>query len=110
MYTIRVIHYTILQTIPIELVFCKDTILNIDFQTDWVYIKNRKQKIIKNNNAKENTKRIAHQYKIDDKVLYKTHSLSKFGIEVNNTNGTVKIQISEIIDTVNIKLLTLYKK
>ena len=119
-YTIRVIYYTILQTISIQLVFGRDAIINIEFQTDWVYIKNRKQKIIKNNNTRENTKRITHQYKIGNKVLYKTHSLNKFGvvqkkglfkiIEVNDTNGTVKIQIFKIIDTVNIRLLTFYKK
>ena len=57
-YTIRVIYYTILQTISIQLVFGRDAIINIEFQTDWVYIKNRKQKIIKNNNTRENTKKI----------------------------------------------------
>ena len=60
MYTIRTTYYTILQTIPIQLVFGRDTILNVEFYTDWIYIKNRKQKIIKNNNARENTKRIVY--------------------------------------------------
>ena len=120
MYTIRAIYYTILQTTPIQLIFGRDTILNIEFYTDWIYIKNRKQKIIKSNNARENTKRITHQYKIGNKVLYKIHSLSKFGVvqkkglynivAVNNTNGKIKIQISKVIDTVNIRLLTPYKE
>ena len=58
-------------------------------------------------------------YKVGGKVTYKTDSLSKYGVvpkkghfqivEVN-TNGTVRLQMKNVIDTVNIRLLTPYNE
>jgi hypothetical protein len=60
-----------------QLVFGRDAMLNIGFQAYWTYMKNRQQKIIQKNNIQENRKRIPYVYKVGDKVLYKTDSLSK---------------------------------
>jgi hypothetical protein len=47
-------------------VFGRDTLLNIAFEADWQYIKERKQRRIVQNNCKENSKRIPHEYKPGD--------------------------------------------
>ena len=39
------VHST-LRAMPTQLVFGRDTLLNISFQADWQYIKERKQKLI----------------------------------------------------------------
>ena len=47
-------------------------LLNTKFEANWNLIKERKQKLIKQNNERENKNRIEHQYKEGDKVLYDT--------------------------------------
>ena len=71
MYAKRATVHTTLNTIPIQLVFGRDTNLNIQFETDWQLIKKRKNKLIKKNNTAENKKRIPHIYKIGNKILIK---------------------------------------
>jgi len=117
MFALRATYHTTLQATPMQLVFGRDAMLNIQFQADWKYIKNRKQKIIHKNNTRENSKRIKHKYEVGDKVLYRVDSLSKFGtvpykgpytIMQVNTNGTVRVQMGTVTDTVNIRLLHPY--
>ena len=71
MFATRATYHTTLQATPSQLVFGRDAILNTQFEANWNYIKERKQKLIKENNKRENSKRIAHTYKIQDKVLLK---------------------------------------
>ena len=49
--------HTTLRATPTQLVFGRDALLNISFQADWEYIKERKQKLILQNNARENATR-----------------------------------------------------
>jgi hypothetical protein len=37
-----------------QLVFGRDAVLNTKFKADWKYIRDRKQKLIEHNNAREN--------------------------------------------------------
>jgi hypothetical protein len=46
-------------------------IFNVKHTANWEYIRARKQKIIKNNNKRENVKRTPHTYRINDKVMLK---------------------------------------
>ena len=62
MFALRVIYHTTTLAIPMQLVFGKNAILNVQFQADWRYIKDRKQKLINLNNEKENSKRIPYIY------------------------------------------------
>ena len=105
------------QATPMQLVFGRDAILNIQFRANWKKIKDRKQKIINLNNAKENSKRIPHQYKVGDKVLIKQDQKLKFGntsykgpfqITEIRGNGTVRIREGIIEDTYNIRMITPY--
>jgi hypothetical protein len=93
--------HTTLQATPTQLVFGRDAILNIGFQADWEYIKQRKQKLIIQNNKRENAKRVPHQYNVGDKVKVLQNPNTKFGedrykgpFEINQVydNGTVKLK------------------
>jgi tRNA A37 threonylcarbamoyladenosine synthetase subunit TsaC/SUA5/YrdC len=101
------------------LVFGRDAILNTKFEANWKLIRERKQRAINHNNRKENMKRIPHDYRVGDKVLYRGDSLSKFSedqydgpytIVQVNTNGTVRLKMDAVTDTVNIRLLKPYRE
>ena len=60
MFATRATYHTTLQATPTQLVFGRHAILNSTFEANWKYIKDRKQKFIDQNNAKENSKPIPH--------------------------------------------------
>jgi len=116
-FAVRATYHTTLQKTPGQLVFGRDMILNIEHQANWELIRARKQQIIQKNNIRENEKRKAHQYATGDKVMLKIGIENKYekpysgphAIVKVNTNGTVRLQIGAIVDTVNIRRLHTYK-
>jgi len=119
MFAIRSTYHTTLKATPTQLVFGRDSILNIKFQANWQKIKEFKQKKIIYNNQRENAKRIPHEYKVGDPILidikYKTKS--KYGknpydgpytIVRVNTNGTVVIKKGPVLETINIRQIKPY--
>jgi hypothetical protein len=118
MFAVRATYHTTMQATPAQLVFGRDAILNTKFEANWAFIKERKQKLIIKNNKKENTSRIGHTYRINDLVLYKNVMDSKFSedpwkgpypVEQVNDNGTVRLRMGKVIDTVNIRNIKPYK-
>jgi hypothetical protein len=118
MFATRATYHTTTQATPAQLVFGRDAILNTKFEADWKYIRARKQQLIDQNNFNENKKRISHQYKVGDKVLYRIDSMSKFNdnpyegpyqIVHVYTNGTVRLKMGAVTDTVNIRLIKPYR-
>ncbi len=119
MFALRSTVHTVTKKTPAQLVFGRDAILNIQCQTDWNAIKELKQASIRRNNRNKNAKRIAHEYKEGDSVLYKTDAKSKFGenpwkgpyqiVRVND-NGTVRLRMGAVIDTINIRLIKPYRR
>lgn len=114
MFAVRSTYHTTLQATPAQLVFGRDSILNIAFEANWKFIQENKQKLIHKNNQRENAKRIPHTYQVGDKVLFSTKTMSKFGqdpwegpyhIRKVNNNGTVCLQMGSVTDTVNIRLI-----
>ncbi len=92
--------HTTLGATPMQLVFGRDAILNVGFQADWQYIKDRKQKLIIQNNKRENAKRIAHEYQVGDRVTILQPNNQKHGgtlykgpftIDRVYDNGTVRL-------------------
>ena len=84
---------------PTQLVFGQDAMLNASFQADWQFIKEWKQRLIIQNNKRENAKRKPHMYNADDMVVVKAGAGRKHGsdpyldpmrITQVNDNGTVK--------------------
>jgi transposase InsO family protein len=93
------VHTTVRAT-PSQLVFGRDAMLNASFEADWQFIKERKQKLILQNNKRENAKRKPHLYRVNDEVVIKAGAKSKHGydpylgpmrITQVNDNGTVKL-------------------
>ena len=72
------VHTTALAT-PTQLVFGRDAMLNASFEADWQFIKERKQKLILQNNKRENKTRVAHTYNVGDTVVVKTGVQRKHG-------------------------------
>ena len=79
-----------------------------------------KQAAIRRNNRRENDKRIAHEYRAGDQVLFKSREdKAKFGkdpwegpytvVAVNNDNGTVRLRKGAVIETINFRLIKPYK-
>jgi NADH:ubiquinone oxidoreductase subunit len=60
-------------------VFGRDHFLNVNFEANWQYIKQCKQRMIVQNNKRENAKRAPHQYNIGDKVLVLADPNQKHG-------------------------------
>jgi len=119
MFALRATYHTTLQATPTQLVFGRDAMLNVKFQADWQLIKQLKQPKIHQNNLIENNKRIPHEYKIKDKVLYSIQTKAKYAenpykepyeITKVNKNGTVQLRMGAIYETVNIRLIKPYNE
>ena len=95
--------HTTTKATPAQLVFQRDQILNTRFIADWQFIKDQKQRVIDQNNRRENAKRRPHEYKVNDMVKVKNDAPTKFGsdpykgpfrITAVYDNGTVRLQQS----------------
>jgi len=85
---------------PTQLVFGRDAMLNATFQADWQFIRERKQRLIIQNNKRQNAKRKPHAYNVGDVVAIKAGKGRKHGsnpyldpmrITQVYDNGTVKL-------------------
>ena len=93
--------HTTTQATPAQLVFQRDAIQNVRFEADWQYIKERKQKLIRQNNNRENATCKEHTYSAGDKVVVEQDPNRKHGtdryrgpyaITKVNDNGTVRLR------------------
>ena len=66
-FAVRSMYHTTVQTMPGQLVFGCDMILNTPFIAELKAVRLRKQKTIDKNNQSENTNRKPHIYRIRDK-------------------------------------------
>ena len=119
MFAVRATYHTTLKATPSQLVFGRDAILNMQFEANWNFIREHKQRIIKKNNQRENAKRIEHTYREGNKVLYAVDMKSKYGedpfkgpykiVKVND-NGTVCLRMGAVTETINIRLIKPYRE
>ena len=115
-WAIRSTYHTTLEATPGQLVFGRDMILNVQHIADWHYINSQKNKKIKENNKRENAKRLFHKYKAGDKILLqkiKSRKLARpvdgpFKIIKVHTNGTVTIQRRAVTERVNLRRIQPY--
>ena len=70
-FAVRATVHTTLQATPMQLVFGRDAFFNVPYIADWEAIRQRKQKLINKNNARENSRRIPHVYHVGDQVVLK---------------------------------------
>jgi hypothetical protein len=116
-FAIRSTYHTTLKATPGQLVFGRDMILNIKHIANWKAIKENKTKLIQKNNQRENSKRLPHTYHEGDEVLLERNQPNKlespyegpYRIETVNTNGTVRLKMGAVTDTVNIRRLQPFK-
>ena len=115
-FAVKSTYHTTLQKTPGQLVFGRDMILNIQHVANWELIRERKQKLINNNNARENAKRISHTYHEGDLVLLTRGNENKYEnpykgpykiLKINN-NGTVRMKVGPVTDTYNVRRLQPY--
>ena len=64
MFAIYLTAYTMSQYIPSQLVFGRDLILNISHKANWKSIQDHKQRLIYQNNIRENRNRIPYMYNV----------------------------------------------
>ena len=119
MFAIRSTVHTTTQSTPMQLVFGRDAFLNIAHDANWRYIKERKQRLIKINNIRENRKRVPYKYQIGDKVIVKGDHSAKYAnvaykgpytVTAVNNNGTVRVDMGIITDVINIRNVHPYHK
>ena len=72
--------HTTARATPTQLVFGRDAMLNASFEADWQFIKQRKQKLIVQNNKRENATRAPHTYNVGDTVAVKSGAQRKHGV------------------------------
>ena len=100
-FAMRATLHTTTRATPMQLVFQRDAIHNVRFEADWKYIKDRKQKLIIQNNKRENATRIPHTYSVGDKVVVEQDPQRKHGTDRYKgpytvtrvyDNGTVRLR------------------
>ena len=117
----RAVVHTTTRATPSQLVFGRDAMLNVSFEADWQYIKERKQKLILQNNKKENAKRIPHTHDVGDQALMRQQNNRKHGDDEHvgpfrltavKDNGTVTLkkdgESGAVYETWNIRQLEPY--
>jgi len=99
-WAIQSTYHTTLGATPAQLVYGRDMLHDVSHVADWELIRLRKQKIIDNSTARENAKRIRHDYAVGDKVLINEDGIARklhppreglYTILQVYINGTVKI-------------------
>ena len=123
-FAMRATVHTTTRATPMQLVFGRDAIHNVRFQADWQYIKERRQRLIIQNNQRENAGRIPHTYQVGDLVKLEEPKQRKFGsarysgpytIDRVFDNGTVRLQHrlgngGEVYRTWNIRKIHPYNR
>jgi hypothetical protein len=59
-FAMRATVHTTMRATPMQLVFTRDAIHNVRFQANWQYIKERRQKLVIQNNDRENARLTPH--------------------------------------------------
>ena len=80
-FAMRATVHTTTRATPAQLVFSRDAVLNTRFEADWQYIKDRKQRLIIQNNKRENSRRTPHTYNVGDLVRVRQDPNRKFGAD-----------------------------
>jgi len=122
-FAMRATVHTTTRATPTQLVFNRDAMHNVRFEADWKYIKERKQRLIRQNLKRENKNRIPHTYAVNDQVAVKQDPSRKHGEDryrgpyrVTHVfpNGTVRLEQSTpsggvVNQTWNIRNVVPYK-
>lgn len=116
-FAVRATVHTTMRASPMQAVFGRDAMLNVVHHANWQWIKDRKQKLIRLNNKRENSKRIPYEYRVGQLILVKAAQSLKYGTDAYlgpytvvgvNDNGTIRVNEGKVTDTYNIRNVTPY--
>jgi hypothetical protein len=115
-WALRSTYHTTLKSTPGQLVFGRDMIFNIGHEADWKLIQERKRTRIEYNNARENQRRIEHDYAVGERVLITKADHNKmepsregpYPIVRVHANGTLTIRKGLAEQRINIRQCTPY--
>ena len=116
-WAVRSTQHTVLEATPGQLVFGHDMVLPIRFQADWARIQLCKQEVIDKSSARENKKRVKHEYRVGNEVLIEKPGIIRkmsmpregpYAITKVYTNGTVRIRRGAVNEQINIRRLSPY--
>ena len=110
-------YHVILKSSPGTAIFGRDMLFDIPYLADWTAIGQRRQKLVDQNNVRENKNRVDFDYRTGQKVsLRKEGILCKaetryegpYVITEVHTNGTIRIQRGSWSERLNIRRVTPY--
>lgn len=111
-YAIRAMVHSTTMCTPAQLVFSRDMILRTKMEADVELVRQRRETAIRNNNARENKRRIAYKYKAGDRVLIlsrgldpklKLHQGPHEVLSYNQASGTLHIRRRNYVEPINIR-------
>ena len=114
-WAIRASYHSGKDATPAQLVYNRDMILNIAHMANWKSLADKRQQQINKDNMRENSKRVHHDYAVEDKVyiirdgIYRkleAPHLGPYPITQVYSNGTVRIQRGVVNERINIRRLT----
>ena len=114
-FAVRCSYHSTLKGTPGQLVFGRDMLLDIKFHPDYKKVWADKQSRINLDNARENSKRVPHDYQVGDYAyivkdgVYRKLEGDKEGpyrVTQVFTNGTVRLQKGVVNERINIRRLT----
>ena len=93
-------------------------IFNVQHTANWEYIRTHKQRLFQKNNQNENKKRVPHTYQVNDKVMLREGTENKYEAPFGgphrilkvNRNGTARLRVGSVTDTINIQRIEPYKE
>ena len=114
-WAVRASYHSTLQATPAQLVFNRDIVMSMAHAVNWKDITERKQAQIAKDSHRENSRRVPHDYVVNDQVyiirdgiynkLEGPH-LGPFRVTQVYANGTVRIQRGHVNERINIRRLT----
>ncbi len=111
-WAIRSTVHSVLNATPAQIVFGRDMLFDLSFTTEYKEIKKRKQEASDANTHKENSKRVKHDYKVNDQVLLDRGVLQRklnpkrdgpYQVVRVYSNGTLKIRKGIYVQRVSIR-------
>ena len=102
---------------PGAAVFGRDMLFDIPHLADWTAVRECRQHLVSQNNARENRKRVDFYWAVEDKCLIIQHGTLRKAEDKNigpyvvtsvHTNGTLRIQCGTVNGRMNIRRLKPY--
>jgi len=93
--------HTAARATPTQLVFGRDAMLSASFQADWQFIEERKQRLVLQNNKRENAKRKLHAHNAGNVSAVKAGTGCKHG----SNPHLDPMRITQACDNATVKLV-----